>query len=122
MEILRREVTALYAAFAPGGDARPAGLPDLPVQYADFAVWQRRWLEGEGLERQIAYWRRGLAGAPGALAAPSHPARAPAALELPTDRPRAAVAGERGASVDFALSPGLSAALRELGRREGATE
>ncbi|HEX8696157.1 MAG TPA: amino acid adenylation domain-containing protein, partial [Longimicrobium sp.] len=105
MEILQREVTALYGAYLRGEDAR---LPDLPVQYADYAVWQRRWLEGEVLDRQVAYWRRRLAGAP-------------AVLELPVDRPRPAVADARGASRGFALSPELSRALRELGRREGAT-
>ncbi|HEX8694770.1 MAG TPA: non-ribosomal peptide synthase/polyketide synthase, partial [Longimicrobium sp.] len=103
--LLVREVSALYAARIRGEEAR---LPDLPVQYADYAVWQRRWLEGEVLDRQVAYWRRRLAGAP-------------AVLELPTDRPRPAVAGPRGASHGFALRPELSRALRELGRREGAT-
>ncbi|HEX8695423.1 MAG TPA: non-ribosomal peptide synthase/polyketide synthase, partial [Longimicrobium sp.] len=105
IEILQREVTALYEAYVSGEDAR---LPALPVQYADYAVWQRRWLEGEVLERQVAYWRRRLAGAP-------------AVLDLPLDRPRPAVAGRRGASHGFALSPELSRALRELSRREGAT-
>ncbi|HYH79663.1 MAG TPA: amino acid adenylation domain-containing protein, partial [Longimicrobium sp.] len=103
--ILRREVTALYGAALRGQDAE---LPDLPVQYADYAVWQRRWLEGEVLERQVAYWRRRLAGAP-------------AVQELPLDHPRPAVASREGASHGFALSPGVSAALRELGRREGAS-
>ncbi|HEX8690813.1 MAG TPA: amino acid adenylation domain-containing protein, partial [Longimicrobium sp.] len=105
MEILQREVTALYGARARGDDA---DLPELPVQYADYAVWQRRWLEGEVLERQVAYWRDRLSGAP-------------AVLELPADHPRPAVAGGRGAGHAFALPPELSRALRELSRREGAT-
>src|SRR6185369_9588270 len=73
--ILVREVAALYQAFAAG---RPSPLPELPVQYADFAVWQRSWLEGEILEGEIAFWRRELAGLP-------------PLLDLPTDRPRPAV-------------------------------
>ncbi len=80
--ILVREVTALYLAFA---DGRPSPLPELPVQYADFALWQRSWLQGEVLEGEIAYWRRQLAGLP-------------ALLELPTDRPRPAVQSFRGAA------------------------
>ncbi|HYH79360.1 MAG TPA: amino acid adenylation domain-containing protein, partial [Longimicrobium sp.] len=105
MEILQREVTALYGAWTRGEDAN---LPDLPVQYADHAVWQRRWLEGEVLARDLAYWRARLAGAPPVLA-------------LPTDRPRAAAVGRRGAGHGFALTPELSRALRDLGRGEGAT-
>jgi amino acid adenylation domain-containing protein/FkbM family methyltransferase len=104
-EILVREVSALYGARVAGGSA---GLPDLPVQYADYAVWQRRWLEGEALERQIAYWRGRLAGAP-------------TVLELPTDRPRPAVAGDRGGVIRFAVPAAAAAKLREVGRREGAT-
>src|SRR4029079_9515300 len=76
MAVLVREVAALYPRFA--GAARPpevAELPELAVQYPDFAVWQRGWLQGDLLARQIAFWRDELAGAP-------------AALELPTDRPR----------------------------------
>ncbi|HYH80745.1 MAG TPA: amino acid adenylation domain-containing protein [Longimicrobium sp.] len=103
--LLVREVSALYAA-AVRGEA--ADLPGLPVQYADYAVWQRRWLEGEVLERQVAYWRERLAGAP-------------AVLELPADRPRAAAAGNRAGAHAFAVPQAVDAALRELGRREGAT-
>jgi amino acid adenylation domain-containing protein len=105
MEILVREVAALYAAYLAG---QPSPLPDLPVQYADYAVWQRRWLRGAVLERQLEYWRQRLAGAP-------------AVLELPTDRPRPAAASREGATHAFALSPELSRGLRELGRRQGAT-
>ena len=70
--ILIRELTALYAGSSSG---RPSDLPDLPIQYADFASWQRRWLQGEVLEKQLGYWRDRLAGLP-------------PLLELPTDRPR----------------------------------
>ena len=80
MGILVREVTALYAAFAAGG---PSPLPELPLQYADFAVWQRSWLQGEALEREVAFWREQLAGLP-------------PCLELPTDRPRPAARTSRG--------------------------
>jgi len=60
MGIFFRELSALYDAFAQG---RPSPLPDLPVQYADYSHWQRQWLTGETLERQVAYWRQQLAGA-----------------------------------------------------------
>ncbi|HBL32093.1 MAG TPA: non-ribosomal peptide synthetase, partial [Acidobacteria bacterium] len=83
MGILVREVAALYAAFAEG---RPSPLPELPVQYADFALWQRSWLQGEVLEREIAFWRRQL----DAL---------PPLLELPTDRPHPPVRSSRGGKV-----------------------
>jgi natural product biosynthesis luciferase-like monooxygenase protein/amino acid adenylation domain-containing protein len=105
MDVLARELSAACAALAR--EERPA-LPGLPVQYADFAVWQRRWLEGGELERQLGYWRRCLEGAP-------------AALELPTDRPRPPVQTFRGARRGLRLAPGLSAAVAALGRREGAT-
>ncbi len=103
--ILVREVAALYAAFAEG---RPSPLPELPVQYADFAVWQRSWLQGEVLEREIAYWKQHLAGLP-------------PLLELPTDRPRPAVQSYRGAMRPARLPAGLTAQMEALARREGAT-
>ncbi|MFF0519185.1 condensation domain-containing protein, partial [Actinomadura nitritigenes] len=78
--ILRRELSALYEAFRRG---EPDPLPELPVQYADFAVWQRRWLSGEVLEEQLAFWRERLAGVP--------------VLELPVDRPRPVVRSSVGA-------------------------
>jgi len=105
MGILVREVTALYAAFAEG---RPSPLPELPVQYADFAVWQSSWLRGEILEGEIAYWRRQLAGLP-------------PLLELPTDRPRPAVQSFRGASRPVRLPAGLTRQVEAFARREGAT-
>jgi len=98
------ELSALYAAFAQG---RPSPLPDLPVQYADFAVWQRGWLQGERLEEQIGYWRRQLAGA--------------ATLELPTDHPRRPVPSARGASRRWTLSAERTERLRDLAREQGAT-
>ncbi|HEX6911984.1 MAG TPA: amino acid adenylation domain-containing protein, partial [Longimicrobium sp.] len=87
MGVLIREVSALYGAFAEGTEAP---LPALPVQYADFAAWQRQWISGAVLEAQMAYWRERLAGAP-------------ALLELPTDRPRPAVQTYRGALEGFRL-------------------
>ncbi|HEV2733811.1 MAG TPA: amino acid adenylation domain-containing protein, partial [Longimicrobiaceae bacterium] len=105
MGVLTREVSALYGALAAG---RPSPLPELEVQYADYAAWQRAWLVGETLERQIAYWKERLGGAP-------------PLLELPTDHPRPAVAGDRGGARGFALSAETTAGLRALSRREGAT-
>ncbi|MEW5928183.1 MAG: non-ribosomal peptide synthase/polyketide synthase, partial [Gemmatimonadota bacterium] len=105
MDVLVREVSALYAAFGRGGE--PA-LPELPVQYADFAAWQRAWLSGERLEAQVEWWRERLAGAP-------------PLLEVPTDRPRAAGRGGPAGTVPLALPPELARGLRALGRREGAT-
>ncbi|MBW8873686.1 MAG: non-ribosomal peptide synthase/polyketide synthase [Acidobacteria bacterium] len=102
---LVREVAALYPAFAAG---RPSPLPELPVQYADFAVWQRSWLRGEVLEQEIAFWRQQLAGLP-------------PLLELPTDRPRPAVLSHRGATRTVRLPAALVRQAEALGRREGAT-
>jgi amino acid adenylation domain-containing protein/non-ribosomal peptide synthase protein (TIGR01720 family) len=103
--VLYRELAALYEAFRAG---RPSPLPELAIQYADFAAWQRGWLSGETLDRQLSYWKTQLAGAP-------------AALELPTDRPRPPVFSTRGARLRFALPLELSRALKELSRREGTT-
>jgi amino acid adenylation domain-containing protein/non-ribosomal peptide synthase protein (TIGR01720 family) len=103
--VLVREASVLYGAFREG---RAPALPPLPVQYADFAVWQRAWLRGEVLERQMAYWRERLAGAP-------------ALLELPTDRPRPPVQSHRGAEARAELSADLLERLTRLGRRHGAT-
>ncbi|HYG62677.1 MAG TPA: condensation domain-containing protein, partial [Thermoanaerobaculia bacterium] len=104
MGVLVREVTALYAAFAAG---LPSPLPELPVQYVDFAVWQRSWLEGEVLDGQLDYWRHRLAGL------------APA--ELPADRPRPPARSGRGATLPVTLPRDLAEALRALGRQEDAT-
>jgi amino acid adenylation domain-containing protein len=104
MGVLVREVVALYEAFSAG---RPSPLAELPIQYADFAYWQRRWLTGDVLDRQLTYWRGQLGGMP--------------AFDLPTDRPRPAVQSYRGARQPFALTECLSVALTELSRREGVT-
>jgi hypothetical protein len=103
--VLMREVAKLYAAFLHG---QPSPLPELPVQYADFAAWQRRWLQGETLERQLAYWREQLAGAP-------------PVLELPAARPRPAALGTRGESRPVVLPEESVEALRSLSRRAGVT-
>ncbi|HEX7240319.1 MAG TPA: condensation domain-containing protein, partial [Longimicrobiaceae bacterium] len=105
MGVLFREVAALYEAFARG---EPSPLPEPEVQYADFAVWQRGWLTGEVLERQLAWWRERLAGAP-------------AVLEVPTDHPRRAAPGDRGASVSRTLPHEAAERLRSLARGEGAS-
>ncbi|HEX8272375.1 MAG TPA: non-ribosomal peptide synthase/polyketide synthase [Longimicrobiaceae bacterium] len=105
MGVLLRELSALYTAFHEGAESP---LAPLPVQYADYAAWQREQLQGEALERQMAYWRERLAGAP-------------ALLELPTDRPRPAVQSYRGAYVPVRLPAGLVERLGALGRGEGAT-
>jgi amino acid adenylation domain-containing protein len=102
--VLIREVTLLYQAFSEG---RPSPLLDLPVQYADFACWQREWLQGEVLEEQLRYWKKQLAGLP--------------PLELPTDRPRRAALSHRGGRHSFRLSKSLTDSLKKLSRREGVT-
>jgi alpha-ketoglutarate-dependent taurine dioxygenase len=105
MGVLVREVAALYEAFAAG---RPSPLPDLAIQYADFARWQRDWMQGEILEKHLAYWRHQLGSSP-------------PELQLPTDRPRPAVQSFKGGRQFFSLSTDLSNSLRELSRREGVT-
>ncbi|HEU0300198.1 MAG TPA: condensation domain-containing protein, partial [Longimicrobium sp.] len=105
MGVLVHELSTLYAAFGRGEEDP---LPPLPVQYADYAAWQRRWVEGEVLEEQAAYWTRALAGAP-------------AVLELPADRPRPARQDHAGAVVPVELDEALTAALRALGQRHGTT-
>ncbi|HET7229443.1 MAG TPA: amino acid adenylation domain-containing protein, partial [Longimicrobium sp.] len=103
--VFERELTALYEAFAAG---RPAPLEPLPLQYGDFAVRQREELSGEVLERQVAWWKEHLAGAP-------------ALLELPTDRPRPAVRSDRGATLGFELPADLAPRVDALARAEDAT-
>jgi amino acid adenylation domain-containing protein len=102
--IIARELSALYEAFSSG---RPSSLPELPIQYADFAQWQRQWLQGEVLEAQLAYWKKHLENFP--------------TLELPTDRPRPPVQTSRGARHYFVLSETLSTELKDLSNRHGAT-
>jgi amino acid adenylation domain-containing protein len=98
------ELTAGYRTRTAG---RPADLPEVPVQYGDFAVWQRESLTGEVLDRQLDYWRAALADVP--------------VMDTPTDRPRPAVWSGRGAAVQVDLAPELLADLDELGRTGGAT-
>ncbi|HEX8559178.1 MAG TPA: amino acid adenylation domain-containing protein [Pyrinomonadaceae bacterium] len=103
--VLLRELKTFYESRTAG---EPAELPELPVQYADYALWQRERLEGGELERQLAYWEERLAGLP-------------EALELPTDGPRRPSSRRRGGVVEFSLPAGLTASLKTLSRREGAT-
>jgi len=105
MGVLIREVATLYQAFTRGVDESP--LAELPLQYADYAAWQRQWLTGEVLEKQLSYWKQQLGGA--------------ATLELPTDRPRPAEQSFRGEELAFSLSLELSHALQALTRQEGVT-
>ncbi len=104
MGVLVREIMALYEAFI---NEQPSPLSELPIQYADYAAWQRRWLSGEVLESQLGYWRKQLGGVP--------------KLELPTDRPRPRVLTSRGATEHFELPKSLSVAIRELSRTHNAT-
>ena len=99
--ILVRELASLYEAFRNG---KPSPLPDLKLQYPDYAVWQRKHFQGKNLEKQLSFWKEQLAGAP-------------AALDLPTDRPRPAVQTFHGAVVPFAFPQPLSESLHELCRR-----
>jgi amino acid adenylation domain-containing protein/non-ribosomal peptide synthase protein (TIGR01720 family) len=105
LDILFREMAAHYRAFSRQAPARMA---EPPVQYADFAVWQRERFDGEALEAQLAYWKEQLAGAP-------------LSLSLPTDRPRPPVQSYRGATRSLALGESMTARLRALGRAEGVT-
>ncbi|HSF43045.1 MAG TPA: amino acid adenylation domain-containing protein [Thermoanaerobaculia bacterium] len=105
MGILLREITAFYAAAVTGV---PPALPELPLQFPDFAAWQRRELQGEALNRHLHWWKERLAGAP-------------TWLEMPTDRPRPAIQSSRGAREPLDLDADLTGALRELSERQGAT-
>ena len=103
--VLVRELGMLYGAFAAG---RPSPLPPLPIQYADFAVWQRQVLAGEALARHLDYWREQLADSP-------------SLLELPADRPRPAVQSLRGRTLPLPLPDALWSGVQALARRLGAT-
>src|SRR5262249_26004435 len=105
MALLIQEVMALYQAFSQG---KPSPLQELPLQYADFTVWQREWLQGNVLEEQLSYWRRQLGG------------ELPL-LELPTDHPRPAVQTYRGKTRSQLLPAEMSEALSALSRKQGAT-
>ncbi len=103
--VLKNDLMLFYNAALQG---ESASLPELAVQYADYAVWQRDWLQGDVLEKQLAYWRRQLTGAP-------------PVLKLPLDRPRPAAPSYRGGVERVVLSSELSNAARTVGRAAGAT-
>src|SRR5262244_1752419 len=105
MGVLYRELSLLYEAFSKG---QPSPLPELSIQYADFAVWQRQWLQGEVLESQLSYWKKQLEGAP-------------AVLNLPMDRPRPPLQSFRGARRSLELSKGLTRDLKNLSRQNDVT-
>jgi acyl carrier protein len=103
--IFIREIATLYEAFM---DGRPSPLPELSIQYGDFALWQRAYLQGEVLEQQLKYWREQLAGAQ-------------TVLKLPTDKPRPAIYSYRGATHRFILPEDVTAPLRKLSQEQGCT-
>ena len=103
--ILVQELSSLYAAYVRG---QPSPLPGLAVQYADYAIWQRQWLQGEVLQNQLKYWSERLAGAP-------------PQLQLPTDRQRPPEESFRGGMLRFHLPAKITGELDELARRDGAT-
>ena len=105
MQVIFREVALLYEAYSNG---RPSPLPHLPIQYADFAYWQRHWLRGPVLEEQLSFWERQMA-------------NAPALLSLPTDKPRPALRSFAGSYQSFVLPADLSAQLKALSQHEGVT-
>jgi hypothetical protein len=105
MTILIRELADFYAAFSQG---KLLTLPDLPIQYADFAVWQREWMQGNVLETQLAYWKQQLQ-------------NAPTKLELPTDKPRPLQPTYTGTIQSFQLPKDLSDAVKLLSQREDVT-
>jgi amino acid adenylation domain-containing protein len=102
--VLNREIGLLYGTFSAG---KPSTLPELPIQYADYASWQREWLQGEVGERQLAYWKKQLTGL--------NP------FQLPTDKPRPTMLTFSGAKEESSVPEELTMAVRALGRREGTT-
>ncbi|WP_416671495.1 non-ribosomal peptide synthetase [Egbenema bharatensis] len=104
LSVLMRELKVLYEAFSKGENSP---LPDLPIQYADWAIWQRQSLQGEVLQQQLDYWKQQLAGLP--------------VLEFPTDRPRPAIPTFQGKQCSFILSRSLTTALKQLSAQEGVT-
>jgi amino acid adenylation domain-containing protein len=102
--IIIQELTALYTAFIAG---QPSPLPELPIQYADYALWHREWLQ-ERMEDQLAYWKQQLAGAA-------------AVLDLPTDHPRPAIQTFHGGTSSFRLPAALTGQLQALSKQEGST-
>jgi amino acid adenylation domain-containing protein len=105
MGILWQQLAKLYQAYISN---QPNPLGELPIQYADYAVWQRQWLRGEILENQLQYWQQQLAGAP-------------PVIELPTDRPRPSIQTYQGRKQAFALPEDLSQSLQKLSQQEGVT-
>ncbi|HEX8089516.1 MAG TPA: condensation domain-containing protein, partial [Blastocatellia bacterium] len=103
--VFNQELWALYSAFCEGG---PSPLAELPIQYADFAAWQREWLAGDVLEEMLSYWKKKLAGVP-------------SILDLPTDRPRPSAQTYHGATCIVTIPVGTTKALKELAHRERAT-
>nr|WP_233466978.1 non-ribosomal peptide synthetase [Dolichospermum flos-aquae] len=105
MGILIDELSAYYRSFSMGSSVE---LPELSIQYADFAVWQRQWLTNQVLERQLSYWKQQLTGAP-------------PLLELPTDRPRPAIQTFRGGTEQLQLDSQLTQQLKKLSQKSGST-
>lgn len=105
IQVFTKEISILYDAYIHG---RSSPLPELPIQYADFAYWQQQWLQGEVLQNQLNYWKNQLAGSP-------------PLLELPTDRPRPAVQTYNGDFKSFYFSESLSKSIKALCHREGTT-
>ncbi|MEH2106011.1 amino acid adenylation domain-containing protein [Nostoc sp.] len=105
VQIFTQELTALYAAFSAG---KPSPLSELPIQYVDFSVWQRQWLQGEREKTQLSYWKQQLA-------------NVPSTLPLPTERPRPPVQSFRGAIASYQLSAPLTSMLKSLSNQQGVT-
>jgi amino acid adenylation domain-containing protein/non-ribosomal peptide synthase protein (TIGR01720 family) len=103
-DIFMRELALLYEAFSSG---KPSSLPELPIQYLDYAVWQRAWLQGEELEKQLSYWKQQLANL--------------TMLQLPLDHPRPTVQTHRGSVQSLMLSEKLVGSLHALSQQEGCT-
>lgn len=104
LNLFWEELTSIYPAVLAG---RASPLPELPIQYADYAVWQRKWLQGEVLQSQLRYWKRHLADLP--------------PLDLSTDRPRPPIQTFRGTQQGIELSESLTASLKRICQREGTT-
>ena len=104
MDVFRRELASLYTAFS---QSQTSTLPELPIQYADYSVWQREWLQGEVLEKQISYWKTQLAEL--------------TTLELPTDKPRPKQPSYQGTRETFHLSAALTQGLKTLSQRQNVT-
>ncbi|MGB7923854.1 MAG: amino acid adenylation domain-containing protein, partial [Pyrinomonadaceae bacterium] len=105
MGVFIKELATLYEAFTSD---QPSPLPELIIQYVDYAVWQREWLQGDALERELGYWRKQLEGAP-------------SVIELPTDHPRPAIQSFRGGQQSISLPESIAEPLRALSQRQGVT-